>query len=189
MGAVLTLTVKTYASYYQHHVGEVLCDQKAARLRLAQLLHHLLQRPAQGGLVQFFSYMHDGRQHPQQDAGMLAGKDEVPADHKAIPAAVERAVATNNATTERAHSGEIAEAIFHYLRLAQYKIAASTVPFPPYQLDLQNEQLWRADNLVPLRAKPFDLLRSMAENPGRLVIHEELRKAIWPATYVSEGEG
>src|SRR5271165_4666451 len=59
--------------------------------------------------------------------------------------------------------------------------------FPPYRLDLLNEQLWRADNLVTLRAKPFALLRFMAENSGRLVLHEELRKAIWPATYVSEG--
>jgi DNA-binding winged helix-turn-helix (wHTH) protein/tetratricopeptide (TPR) repeat protein len=59
--------------------------------------------------------------------------------------------------------------------------------FPPYRLDLLNEQLLRADNLVPLRAKPFALLRFMAENPGRLVLHEELRKAIWPTTYVSEG--
>src|SRR5271167_12841 len=59
--------------------------------------------------------------------------------------------------------------------------------FPPYRLDLQNEQLWRADKLVPLRAKPFALLRFMTENPGRLVLHEELRKAIWPTTYVSEG--
>jgi hypothetical protein len=31
----------------QHHVGEVLRDQKAARLPLAQLLHHPLHRPAQ----------------------------------------------------------------------------------------------------------------------------------------------
>src|SRR5260370_10103015 len=30
---------------HQHHVGELLCDQKAAWLRLAQLLHHPLQRP------------------------------------------------------------------------------------------------------------------------------------------------
>jgi DNA-binding winged helix-turn-helix (wHTH) protein/tetratricopeptide (TPR) repeat protein len=59
--------------------------------------------------------------------------------------------------------------------------------FPPYRLDLLNEQLWRAGNLVTLRAKPFALLRFMAENPGRLVLHEELHKAIWPATYVSEG--
>ncbi len=63
----------------------------------------------------------------------------------------------------------------------------SDLLFAPYRLDLQNEQLWRGDTLLPLRAKPFALLRFMAENPGRLVLHEELRKAIWPTTYVSEG--
>ncbi len=65
--------------------------------------------------------------------------------------------------------------------------AISQLLFPPYRLDLQNEQLRRADKLIALRAKPFALLRFMAENPGRLVLHEELRKAIWPSTYVSEG--
>lgn len=34
----------------QHHVREVLCDQKAARLWLAQFLHHPLQRPARAAL-------------------------------------------------------------------------------------------------------------------------------------------
>jgi DNA-binding winged helix-turn-helix (wHTH) protein/tetratricopeptide (TPR) repeat protein len=65
--------------------------------------------------------------------------------------------------------------------------ATSHLLFPPYRLDLQNEQLWRGDDLIPIRAKPFALLRFMAENPARLVLHEELRKAIWPNTYVSEG--
>jgi len=65
--------------------------------------------------------------------------------------------------------------------------ATSNLLFAPFRLDLENEQLWRAEKLVPLRAKPFALLRYMAENPVRLVLHEELRKAIWPATYVSEG--
>jgi DNA-binding winged helix-turn-helix (wHTH) protein/tetratricopeptide (TPR) repeat protein len=59
--------------------------------------------------------------------------------------------------------------------------------FPPYRLDLQNERLWRGDELIVLRAKPFALLRFMAENPARLVLHLELRNAIWPNTYVSEG--
>jgi DNA-binding winged helix-turn-helix (wHTH) protein/tetratricopeptide (TPR) repeat protein len=65
--------------------------------------------------------------------------------------------------------------------------ATSNLLFAPFRLDVQNEQLWRADKLVPLRAKPFALLRFMAENPARLVLHEELRKAIWQNTYVSEG--
>jgi hypothetical protein len=38
-------------SLNQHHVGEVLCDQRAAWLCLAQLAHHQLDRPAQCRLV------------------------------------------------------------------------------------------------------------------------------------------
>ena len=74
----------------QHHVGEVLGHQKAARLRLAQLLRHPLERPAQRRLVRFFPDMHNGRQHPQQDPGMTASEGEVAAGNKAIPAAIER---------------------------------------------------------------------------------------------------
>jgi hypothetical protein len=73
----------------QHHVREVLCDQKAARLWLAQLLPHPLQRPAQRRLVRFLSDMPYRRQRPEQDAGMSAGKREVAADHEAIAAAID----------------------------------------------------------------------------------------------------
>src|SRR5271167_1965130 len=59
--------------------------------------------------------------------------------------------------------------------------------FSPYQLDPRNERLLRGLEVIPLRAKPFALLRYMVEHPGRLVSHEELRKAIWPSTFVGEG--
>jgi DNA-binding winged helix-turn-helix (wHTH) protein/tetratricopeptide (TPR) repeat protein len=59
--------------------------------------------------------------------------------------------------------------------------------FSPYQLDPRNERLLRGAELIPLRPKPFALLRYMVEHPGRLVTHEELRKAIWPTTFVGEG--
>ena len=63
----------------------------------------------------------------------------------------------------------------------------SRLLFPPYTLDTENEQLWRLEELIYLRAKPFALLRHLVENPRRLVTHEELRKAIWPETHVSHG--
>jgi len=59
--------------------------------------------------------------------------------------------------------------------------------FSPYRLDVREERLLREEVQVPLRMKPFALLRYLAENPGRIVEHEELRKAIWPTTYVSAG--
>jgi DNA-binding winged helix-turn-helix (wHTH) protein len=40
--------------------------------------------------------------------------------------------------------------------------------------------------LLPLRRKPFAILRYLAENPRRLVTHDELLKHVWGATAVSE---
>src|SRR5262249_2495240 len=65
--------------------------------------------------------------------------------------------------------------------------AVARIHFPPFHLDLTNEQLWRGTQQLPLRPKPFALLRYLAENPGRLVTKEELLQAVWPETYVSEG--
>ncbi|HLX38571.1 MAG TPA: winged helix-turn-helix domain-containing protein, partial [Candidatus Binataceae bacterium] len=65
--------------------------------------------------------------------------------------------------------------------------AESHLRFPPYQLDTQNEQLLRDQKPIPLRPKPFALLRYLAAHPGRLVTQDELRKAIWPSTFVGEG--
>ena len=45
-----------------------------------QFLHHPLDRPAQRQLIRFVLDMHDGREHSQQDAGMISGKAEVAAD-------------------------------------------------------------------------------------------------------------
>lgn len=59
--------------------------------------------------------------------------------------------------------------------------------FPPFRLDLVNEQFWKESELVPLRPKPFAVLRYLVEHAGRLVTREELQTAIWPGTYISEG--
>src|SRR5262245_28906593 len=58
--------------------------------------------------------------------------------------------------------------------------------FPPFRLDPVNEQLWQGEDLVPLRPTLFAVLRHLVEHAGRLVPREELRKAVWPATVVSE---
>ena len=61
------------------------------------------------------------------------------------------------------------------------------IVFPPFRLDVRNEQLWRDAELVPVRPKPFAVLAYLAAHPDRLVTAAELRKAVWPDTYVSEG--
>jgi DNA-binding winged helix-turn-helix (wHTH) protein len=63
----------------------------------------------------------------------------------------------------------------------------SLLVFPPFRLDVLNEQLWRDNELVTVRPKPFAVLAYLAVHPGRLVTAAELRKAVWPNTYVGEG--
>jgi DNA-binding winged helix-turn-helix (wHTH) protein/predicted ATPase len=61
------------------------------------------------------------------------------------------------------------------------------IVFPPFRLDLVNEQLWRENQLVPLRPKTFAVLRCLVGQAGRLVTKEELLKAVWSNTRVSDG--
>jgi DNA-binding winged helix-turn-helix (wHTH) protein len=58
--------------------------------------------------------------------------------------------------------------------------------FPPFRLDVAEQQLWKGARLLPLRRKPFAILRYLVEHPRRLVTHDELLKHVWGATAVSE---
>ena len=56
--------------------------------------------------------------------------------------------------------------------------------FEAFALDTANGCLWRGSQQIMLPPKPFDVLRYLVENPGRLVTHDELLDALWPETYV-----
>lgn len=56
--------------------------------------------------------------------------------------------------------------------------------FACFQLDTDNECLWRNRERIALTPKPFAVLRYLVENPQRLVTHDELLDALWPETYV-----
>jgi DNA-binding winged helix-turn-helix (wHTH) protein/predicted ATPase len=62
----------------------------------------------------------------------------------------------------------------------------SCIEFPPFRLDLTNQELWRGAERIPLRAKPFAVLAYLAANPARLVLRAELVNAVWPDTRVGE---
>jgi DNA-binding winged helix-turn-helix (wHTH) protein len=62
-------------------------------------------------------------------------------------------------------------------------LSANIISFPPFSLDLVNEQLWKGTQQIALRPKPFAILRYLLEHPGRLITKEELLKAVWPDTY------
>ena len=72
-------------SLHQHFEGELLRDQRAAGLRIAQLFFHAFQRPAHRRLVRLFPEMHDWGQRSQQNFGVTAGEDKMAANHVATP--------------------------------------------------------------------------------------------------------
>src|SRR6516165_7132530 len=59
--------------------------------------------------------------------------------------------------------------------------------FGDFSLDLTNERLWCRDEVAPLTPKAFAVLRRLVEDRGQLVSKEELLRAGWPKTHVSEG--
>jgi len=62
----------------------------------------------------------------------------------------------------------------------------ATLVFPPFRLDVSNEQLWRGSTLLPLRPKTFEVLLYLARNAQRLVTKQELLENIWTDTTVSD---
>jgi DNA-binding winged helix-turn-helix (wHTH) protein/predicted ATPase len=64
--------------------------------------------------------------------------------------------------------------------------APTEIAFPPFRLDLRNEQLFDGGHPVPLRPKTYAVLRFLIERRGQLVTKNEIMDAVWPATAVSD---
>ncbi len=65
--------------------------------------------------------------------------------------------------------------------------AGQRVTFEDFCLDLRAERLLCVDDVVPLTPKAFAVLRRLIEEGGQLVSKEELLRAGWATTHVSEG--
>jgi DNA-binding winged helix-turn-helix (wHTH) protein/tetratricopeptide (TPR) repeat protein len=59
--------------------------------------------------------------------------------------------------------------------------------FDAFELDDSARVLRRDDTPVPLTPKAFDVLAYLVMNPGRVVTKDELLKAVWPDSFVEEG--
>ncbi len=59
--------------------------------------------------------------------------------------------------------------------------------FGPFRLEVVERLLVRDSEVVPLTPKAFDLLLALIEHHGRLMEKSELMKAVWPDTFVEEG--
>jgi len=58
--------------------------------------------------------------------------------------------------------------------------------FGPYRLDPRNRQLLRGLEPVPLTPKVLDVLLVLVERRGQLVLKDDLLRAVWPDTHVTE---
>jgi DNA-binding winged helix-turn-helix (wHTH) protein/predicted ATPase len=58
--------------------------------------------------------------------------------------------------------------------------------FRPFQLDYADQRLFRDDDVVPLRPKPFEVLQYLSQRPGKLVTKDEILAAVWPDTTVTD---
>jgi DNA-binding winged helix-turn-helix (wHTH) protein/tetratricopeptide (TPR) repeat protein len=58
--------------------------------------------------------------------------------------------------------------------------------FGDFSLDLERGTLWHGPEEVKLRPKVYEALRYLVENPNRLVPKDELMKALWPDSFVTD---
>jgi len=58
--------------------------------------------------------------------------------------------------------------------------------FPPFRLDLVNQQLWRHGDEISLRPKTFEVLRYLVDHPAQLVTKAMMLDAVWPGVVVSD---
>src|SRR6266436_5661084 len=57
--------------------------------------------------------------------------------------------------------------------------------FQAFRLDTANQCLWRGQERLAIPPKPYDMLRYLVENSGRLVPQDEFLEKLWPETYVN----
>src|SRR5207249_6111877 len=65
--------------------------------------------------------------------------------------------------------------------------AGRRLTFGDFSLDLTSQRLWYRDEVAALTPKAFAVLRRLVEDRGQLVSKEELLRAGWAKTHVSEG--
>ena len=61
-----------------------------------------------------------------------------------------------------------------------------SLTFGPFRLDVTQGQLWRGEQVLGIRRRSLEMLRYLAEHPGRLVSKAELRQHVWGGTHVTD---
>jgi Tol biopolymer transport system component/DNA-binding winged helix-turn-helix (wHTH) protein len=64
------------------------------------------------------------------------------------------------------------------------------VRFGPYEADLHTHELWKHGIRIKLSGQPFQILKVLLTNPGKLITRDELRTQLWPEdTFVDFNHG
>lgn len=58
--------------------------------------------------------------------------------------------------------------------------------FGPFRIDPDHRLLLREDQPVPIQPKAFDILLVLVQNSEKVVLKDDLLKAVWPDTFVEE---
>jgi eukaryotic-like serine/threonine-protein kinase len=58
--------------------------------------------------------------------------------------------------------------------------------FGPFRIDLEERQLLRGRNPIPLTPKAFEMLLILIRSSERVVLKDDLMKALWPDSFVEE---
>ena len=59
--------------------------------------------------------------------------------------------------------------------------------FGQYEVKVRSRTVLQCGAAVPLASKTFDVLLYLVANAGRVVTKDELLKAVWPDSFVEEG--
>src|SRR5262245_50872368 len=66
------------------------------------------------------------------------------------------------------------------------EVTRRPLEFAGYVLDVTRRSLCAGGRDVVLRPKSFDVLAYLVENPGRLVVKDEIMRAVWPDVIVTD---
>src|SRR5262245_10037071 len=66
------------------------------------------------------------------------------------------------------------------------EVTRRPLEFAGYVLDVTRRSLCAGGREVDLRPKSFDVLAYLVENPGRLVVKDEIMRAVWPDVIVTD---
>jgi len=78
------------------------------------------------------------------------------------------------------------KAALRRLRRAPGLPAEGTLSFPHVRIDVASRRVWVDDRPVELTTMEFDLLRALAEVPGRVLTREQLLEKVWGRDYYGE---